>query len=347
MVSWTSLLKILIILGQRNNVYNPQKIFLSHGFYIVLGWFIIKYIQKQNEKTLERLILLGFSLTIFLLILVLFIGPNINGTKRWLSIFGISIQPSCFILLFFPYVNGVLLYKKKFIKNFIVLMVILFLLMMEPDFGSSLLLLGVWIIQGFYLEQLHHFKKYFLLVSPVFVLFLIIKGFYAIKRIQFILKPTDEINQTNLAIKAIGFSKMFGNKATVYIPEMHNDYFFSAFTNVYGKLPAVGLLIIWGAFLYTLLKTINHQKDLKIGAIMMGWVCLIGGQSLLHIFTNLNLIPAKGISFPLLSAGGSLLLANITTIGFVVRFLMENKQEKITTLKKTIKIDNPFRNQPL
>ena len=146
-----------------------------------------------------------------------------------------------------------------------------------------------------------------------------IKGWYAIQRIKFIIKPTDEINQTNLALKAISFSKIIGNKTTVYIPEMHNDYFFAAFTNVYGRLAAVLLLLLWGYFIYNLLEQTKEQKDQLQGCIMVGSTCLLGGQSLLHIFTNLNLIPAKGISFPLISAGGSLLVANLITVGLILR----------------------------
>ncbi len=324
-ISAISLLKILIVLSSRNHVYNPQKIFIFHCIYMALGLLIIEYIQKKSMKKVEQWLVLGFVITVILLILVLFIGPNINGTKRWLSIMGISLQPSCFLLLFFPYINAMLLYKKKFIKNIVFLLLLLFLLMMEPDFGSSLLLIGVWLIQTFYLDLLDYFKKYLLIISPFFGTFLIVKGWYALQRIKFILKPTEEINQTNLALKAIRLSKLVGNKTTIYIPEMHNDYFFAAFTNGYGKLASMGFLLLWLYFLYYLLNTVKYQKNPLKSCIMLGSICLLGGQSLLHIFTNINLIPAKGISFPLISAGGSLLLANLLAVGLVIKFLNYNQ----------------------
>ena len=113
---------------------------------------------------------------------------------------------------------------------------------------------------------------------------------------------------------------------------MHNDYFFASFTNVYGKLASISFLLIWLYFLYYLLNSVKYQKDPLKSCIMMGSICLLGGQSLLHIFTNINLIPAKGISFPLISAGGSLLLANLLAIGLILRFLNYRQDDSLNNL---------------
>jgi cell division protein FtsW len=238
-----------------------------------------------------------------------------------------SIQPSAFFLMTFSYLNNLLYQKQKYIKSFFVLIFYLFLLMLQPDFGSSLLLVSIWLSNIFLFEKFHIFKKYLTFIGLMFVIFLIFKGMYAIERIKFVLKGNDEINQTNLALKAIMFSGWIGSKHIIYIPEMHNDYFFAAFTNVYGFIPMVILVNLMGYLFLTMANGIESQNNEFFKGIMMGSLTYLIGQFFLHVFTNINLIPAKGISLPLISAGGSLIIANLFSLGIFL-FCLYQKDEK-------------------
>lgn len=325
-ISCTSLIKILEILGKYNKVYNIQKIFLTHCIFITIGFGIVYFLSQLHQQYMKRIIVLMFIFFIILLILTLIISPSINGTNRWLFLLGFSIQPSFFFLSTYSYINSNLLFKEKYFKSLALLISILLLFMLQPDFGSSLLLLGIWGVQLFFFNQLNKFKKYFIIIGSMFPVFFLFKGIYALKRIQFIFKPNDEINQMNIALKAIKSSKLFLNNRYIYIPEMHNDYFFSAFTNVYGILPSIGLLILFFSFLYNLLETLKYNDNILHQGVILGSTCFIGGQWALHTFTNLNLIPAKGISLPFISAGGSLILSNFITIGIIFCLLQNNKK---------------------
>ena len=74
------------------------------------------------------------------------------------------------------------------------------------------------------------------------------------------------------------------------------------------------------------MEGIKYQKNILYSCIMTGSTCLLAGQSFLHIFTNINLIPAKGISFPFISAGGSLMIANLISVGLYLSFFKQKKE---------------------
>jgi cell division protein FtsW len=320
-VSCCSLIKILEILGNYNKVYNIQKIFITHVLFMTVGFFIMKFLSQIHQKILKNLVLFNFIIVFISLILLIIIAPSVNGTKRWLFLLGFSIQPSFFFLTIYSYINGHLLIKEKYFKSLCIFLIVIILFMMQPDFGSSLLLLAIWASQLFILDKINYFKKYFIIIGSLFPFFLIFKGLYALKRIEFIFKPNNEINQMNIAIKAIKNSKLFFNKSFIYIPEMHNDYFFSAFTNVYGVIASISLISLSIYFIYNLLESIKYQTSPLKQSIIFGYTIFVGSQWCLHLFTNLNLIPAKGISFPFISAGGSLIIANFIGLGIVMNLL--------------------------
>jgi cell division protein FtsW len=202
------------------------------------------------------------------------------------------------------------------------------LFILQPDFGSTVLLIGIWLVQFFMINNLSYIKRHLSFIALCLPVALIIKGGYVIKRIKFILNPDDEVNQINLAVKAIKFSQWMGSKREIYIPEMHNDYFFSSFINLYGMIPAISLLLLWLFFIHYLLNINKKITNLKDKNIIMGSLVFLMGQSMLHIFTNLNLIPPKGISFPLISAGGSLLISNMIGLGIIIHILDQYGKDK-------------------
>ena len=316
------MMKILGVFLILNNVqYSVKRILIMHIMSSVGGMIVILLILRTKTRNIDRFVTLGILFSILLLVFLPFAGTKVNNATRWIRIGGISLQPSCAFLAFYPYLNGTLLSQNKNKKSFLVFVIAFLLIIMQPDFGSTLLLTGVWGSQVFFADKIQLFWKEILLTIGTFTFTLLIKGSYAIKRILSIFGTSKKFDQSFLALKAIKYSKFWMQNSNMYIPEMHNDYFFTALCHNYGIIMAIFVLTIWCYLLIIMLNGMKITQDRQGKEILLGYIILLAGQSFLHLFTNLHLIPCKGISFPFLSAGGSLIIGNAVSFGIFLAIL--------------------------
>ena len=321
------ILNIISLIYLHNTSYfNKQLLFL------VISYIILFISSKINFKHLIKYSSLLYIISILLLTLVLIIGKEINGSKAWLHIFGISIQPSEITkLVLCLYLPHLLIKKKSFIYLSITTLIPSILTFLEPDTGAIIFYLIILLTTSKYLKLN---KKIILTATAIVFIFLTInitiyftnkelltniygtKILYRIDRL--IAFKTQSNIQTNNSLISIGSKKL------IYIPENHNDFIFAA---TISKFP-ITFPIITSSYLTILLyyiRNISNKKNISniINLIILNTLLF---QTFYNIFMNLSLTPIIGIPLPFISYGGSYLLTLYTLIGISISLNTNNKK---------------------
>lgn len=296
----------------------------KHLLYLSISYIFLLISTKINFKYLLKFIPTLYILSLLLLSLVLFIGKEINGSKAWLHILGISIQPSeitkLILSIYLPY----LIIKNKKIPYLILITIIPSILtFLEPDTGAIIFYIIILLST---LKYTKIPKKLLITTSIILSIFLItnislyiinkdilvnIYGtniFYRIDRlISF--KNQNNIQTTNSLI-SIGSHKL------LYIPENHNDFIFSSIISKSPILFIPILLSFISIFIYYI-KRISNKKNISniINFIILNTLLF---QVFYNIFMNLSLVPIIGIPLPFISYGGSYLVTLYTLIGISI-----------------------------
>ena len=326
------IISITIIYCSKNIVSNYLYFFKRQIIYVCVGVFFLFLFKFINFNYIKKYNFLLYLFSVFLLIYVLFFGDVINGSKSWINLFGVSIQPSEFakiglLLCLDRYIKT----KYGFIKSIILLLIPSILTFLQPDTGTVLFYIiiyfSIFISMGLK-------KKYYIgLFSLVIIfigaffylyffqseLFIDVFGtsfFYRVDRIiNFI---DNEGYQINNALIGIGNGRVFGNgiKYVIYIPEAITDFMFANILTIFGFFG--GILVI-GLFVYLDIILIRDIYDLKKHKFfVIGLFGLFLYQQIQHVFMDVGLLPITGITLPFVSFGGSSLISYFILFGILL-----------------------------
>lgn len=331
-------------IGHQSTYYlMRQAIFI--GISLVAAYVAFQVPMEWWQKMAPHLFLLAIGLLI--LVLIPGVGRNINGSQRWLSLFVINLQPSEFMKLFAAmYVADYAVRKsaqmdsivKGFLPMVAVMVLVGFLLLREPDFGalavvasiaiSILWLAGinVWVFVGL------------IAVLPVAVYFLIVSSPYRLQRVIGFMDPwADPFGkgyQLSHALIAFGRGEWFGVglgasvEKLLYLPEAHTDFLFAVIAE---ELGFVGVVTVLFLFAWLIIRAFGIGKEAAANEqyfsalLAQGIGVWIGAQAIINIGVNMGVLPTKGLTLPLLSFGGSGILANCIAIAVLLRIDYENR----------------------
>ena len=330
-----SLVSTSLIASDKLNT-NNYFFFFKHLIYICLGILILIFFSSLNKKTLFTLSILFFFISLFFLFLVPIIGTEVNGSRRWLDLFFLPrFQPIELVKPFAIILIAIILSSEKnyniYYKYFIRLMVIvpiLFLLMMQPDIGQTLLIFLSWLTLVFISGiSLTIFLTVF--TVSIFILFYLIffvdKFGYIKNRVFSFFDPNTGTHnfQSEKAIEAISSGGFFGKgigEGTLKnrVPEAHTDYIVSVISEEFGIVFIILLLFIFLFLIYTVFKRIYLEKDEKVKLILTGLITLIISQALIHLGVNIRLFPTTGMTLPYLSYGGSSIIGMSILSGIIL-----------------------------
>lgn len=312
--------------------FNRQLIFACIGFIVMI---LIIHLDLNKIYKLTTIIFLLILLTL-ILVLIPGIGVLRGGARSWIGIGSFSFQPAEFmklgiILLISKYLSKYQNELKKF-RNFmgiLFLVILIFgLIMLQPDFGTGLVLLLTIVILLFCTEAP---LKYFLLllgIGMLGIIGLIISAPYRMLRILAYLDPwSDPLGSGFQAIQslfAIAPSGIFGlgyNKSIqkhFFLPEPQNDFIFAI---VCEELGLIGALLLLGSFLFIIIRIIKISN--KVSKPYYKYLSLSIGISLfVQVFINvgvvIGLLPVTGITLPIISYGGSSLVLSLSMIAIVL-----------------------------
>lgn len=317
--------------------YNDSYKYLkTQGIFLIISFIILYFISKIDTllyKKYSNLIILG-CITLLVLVLIPGIGSIRNGSRSWFGILGFGIQPSEFTKL------GLIIYSSKYlsvnkIKGFksifplLMIIVLIFgLIMLQPDFGTGLIIVGSVAFIMFIAGVDFTFFKVSFIVSILGIILLIVIAPYRMKRITSFINPWSDplgsgfqIIQSLYAIGPGGLLGMgLGNSIQkhFYLPEPQTDFIFSIISE---ELGFMGILIVASLFIliiYSGIKISLEQDDLFKKYLSFGIIFSISFQTLLNLMVVVGLIPVTGVTLPFLSYGGSSLIISMISIGIIL-----------------------------
>lgn len=307
----------------------------------------------------ERVSLPLFLISLVLLLLVLLVGTEVNGARRWLSLPGFRFQASelfkfsfVLYLAFFLKNNSIAL--KNNIRILIIpviwLLVACFLLLKEPDFGATVVVLltflGCIFVAGVPLRPL-----VILIVFAVVALGLLAYlSPYRFARLTTFLHPWEYAYgsgyQLTQALISYGRGDWFGLglggsiQKLFFLPEAHTDFIFAILAEELGLVGAVFIILLYLIVIFRVLQYAVLAQNKNFGwhaFLCYGFAFYLMAQVFISIGVNLGLLPTKGLTLPLLSYGRSSLLINCMFIGVVLRCINEIKSKtRIAEYKKTL-----------
>lgn len=288
------------------------------------------------------------GLILLVLVLIPGIGRNVNGSRRWLSLFVINLQPSEFMKLFAAiYVADYTIRKSavmdSFTRGFLpmvaVMVIVGGLLLREPDFGAFAVIAAIS-ISILWLGGIN--VKIFaglLALLPVAIVGLIWTSPYRLQRVIGFMDPwADPFGkgyQLSHALIAFGRGEWFGVglgasvEKLLYLPEAHTDFLLAVIAE---ELGFVGVLVVIGLFAWLVLRAfgiakeaINNERYFS-ALLAQGIGVWIGAQGIINMGVNMGLLPTKGLTLPLLSFGGSGILANCIALAVLMRIDWESRR---------------------
>ena len=314
----------------------------SRVFYLGVGALLMAGVLAVPLIWWQRLDWLLLVSLVVLLFLTLLFGREVNGSMRWLSLGGLSGQPSEIAKFVLPiYVAGYCSRRGSqgrlgWAGGFYPLVVtglLISLVFLQPDFGTSALLftvvLGMLFVGGMRLLQLLA-----LAVGAGVVGWLLIVGSaYRMRRWEAFIDPFSDplgsgwqLIQSMVAFSRGGLSGTgIGQSAqkNQVLPEAHNDYILAVIAEEIGFLGVLVLLLLFAALIFHAFKVagefLRSPGGDFAGYLVLGIALMLSGQVLLNAGAATGLVPPKGIALPLFSAGGSSLLATMVCLGLLLR----------------------------
>lgn len=329
---------------------NQYDLIIRQSIFYIIGIISIFIIYKIKPKKLLDYSLYIYLFNILLLVLVLFLGTEINGTKAWFTIpFIGTIQPSEFmkiglILFLAKIIDGQKLasYKDEFILIFKVLLITIVpsvITFLEPDTGAVLIYFIIAFAMLFASKL--RFRYFILLFLVLFILlgsflylyimkqdlFISIFGstmFYRLDRI-FDWKSSSGMQLEN-SILTIGSSSIFGNginNILLYFPEGHTDFIFASLSSIYGLVGMLVLIITIIIFDYNIINIKPKEKTYQY--IIIGFFGSLFYQQIQNISMTIGILPITGITLPFISYGGSSLISYMILLGIVLNIEKSNQ----------------------
>ena len=329
-ISWFTLFtSIELIEFETSNILSRQIVFSLIGLAV---FFLTTYLSIEN---LYNLINPLFVLSISVLIGLLFTAP-ILGVRRWYDLepigLPIFIQPSEFSkIILVLFLAKILSSDIRKSVALIGILLCLFLIFIQPDLGTTLLLLIVSVLM-FFLSDIKlrtSVLGLFIIFSFFFILLeLNFLGEYQVSRITEFFSGEDfSQQQSRLSISSGGLMGSYftnSQQTEVFVPVQTTDFIFSLFSKNFGFLGSVVLISLWLLFFYRVNRSINKTEIVFEKFLLAGLLILLGVQIFINLLTILGFIPLTGIPFPLLSLGGSSVFSSAIIFGLINRVFIEN-----------------------
>jgi cell division protein FtsW len=310
-------------------------------FYRQLAWIAVGVpvmigISMLSRERARRFALFGAGFFFMLLIFVPLIGPEINGARRWIELPIGQLQPSEFLKPFFVVALAWLLSLREsdrslpvFALSAAVTGAVAFLLMKQPDFGSTIIFGAVWIallaLAGVSLRMLG------VLGAAAIVSIVLAYFFYdvATTRIDAFLFGQGDTFQTDNAMRTLTAGGLFGmgpgaGTRKFGLPEPQTDYIFSVIGEEFGLIACLAIALLYLTIVArVLVKLLDEDSPFAILA-GAGLVIEFGLQAMINMAVNVQIAPSKGMTLPFSSSGGSSMLALSIGMGLLLAFTRRN-----------------------
>jgi cell division protein FtsW len=335
------------------NFHQPFHFLIRQGCYLVAGFMVAGIIMRVDSSVWEKFsvhLLLGCFI-LLLLVLIPGIGRMVNGSRRWLALGPIGVQVSelAKITMIF-YLSGYLVRQQKlvqesifgFIKPMIILAIFSMLLLLEPDFGATVVITGTAMAMLFLTGVKLRYYVGLVLAVAGSLAFLAISSPYRMARLTAFLNPwADQYNtgyQLTQSLIAFGRGGWYGAglgdsvQKLFYLPEAHTDFLFAVLAE---ELGLVGILLILTLYSILVFRGLMigyyafSQERLFAAYTAYGITFWLGLQAAINIGVNAGVLPTKGLTLPLMSYGGASIMVCVSVVALLLRIDHENRWQSL------------------
>jgi cell division protein FtsW len=316
--------------------------FVKHQIIMLIPTIAIMFtVSLMEQKTLWRIASVTLAVTLVLMVLAILTGAQIKGATRWISLGGNALQPSEFAKPAFAIVSAWLMARAKQKKDFpgqqlafAAYIAVLGLLLLEPDLGMSFVLSCIWGAQIF-LSGLPLIYIAGLAGAGALGLFGAYMFFpHVTSRVDRFLDPAAGDNyQVQKSLDAFANGGLFGTgpghgQVKLTLPDAHADFIFAVAGEEFGMIAALLLIAIYAFIVIRSVTRVYKSEDLFIVLATTGLLVQFSLQSLIHMGSSLQLLPAKGMTLPFLSYGGSSLLSLGLAMGMLLSLTRKRQSSR-------------------
>lgn len=327
---------------------NPFYYGIRHGVFVLIAVTAALVVTRIPltwwHENGPWLLLLGFVL----LIAVLVVGTEINGSKRWIPLGPINVQASelakLFLIVYIAgylerFLPGVRRHWWEFVKPLVILLPMGVLLILEPDYGALVVMTAC--VMGMLLLAGAPLMRFILLMTAVVALggYVAVAEPYRLERITSFANPWadmyDSGYQLTQALIAYGRGHWFGLglgdsvQKLFYLPEAHTDFVFAVIAEELGLVGAVTVVGLFALLVYRAL-VIGRRAELArlpfAAYLSYGIGLVFGAQAFINIAVSTGMLPTKGLTLPLLSYGGSSLVVSCAMVALLLRVDVETRR---------------------
>lgn len=321
--------------------FDRQLIYLIAG--LILSWFMTRVPTEFWAKHSSQILVI--SLLLLVAVLIPHIGKVVNGSRRWVNFGFLSVQVSEIAKL------GALIYLSAYLAHFsveikkdllvflrpmLLLAVIVFLLLLEPDFGAATVVTSVFLALLFIAGvRLWPFSLLFLIVVLGMAALAIFTPYRLARLTSFMHPWANQFGagyQLTQSLIAFGRGGLFGvglgnsMQKLFYLPEAHTDFLFAVLgeeLGLIGELAVIGLFVLLVMRIFQIARLALRNEHLFNAYFSFGAGLWIGLQAIINIGVNTGLLPTKGLTLPFISYGGSSMLVNCMVVGILLRIYFE------------------------
>ncbi|KTD65088.1 putative lipid II flippase FtsW [Legionella shakespearei] len=333
--------------------HQPFHFLIRQACYLFAGLMLALIVIRTDSDFWQKISMpmLIVCLLMLLLVLVPGIGRSVNGSRRWLSFGPIGIQVSELAkLTMIFYLAGYLVRQQKavsesilgFIKPMVILGVVSVLLLMEPDFGATVVISGTVMAMLFLagVKLRYYIGLMIVVISALAVL--AVSSPYRVARLTAFLDPwADQYNsgyQLTQSLIAFGRGGWFGLglgesiQKLMYLPEAHTDFLFAVLAEELGLFGILVVMALYSILVFrglTIAYTAHVQERLFASYTAYGLTFWLALQAAINMGVNAGLLPTKGLTLPLLSYGGASMVINCVVIALLLRIDHENRWQSL------------------
>ncbi len=325
------------------NGFDPFHYAQRQAFFGGLALIVMVFASMMSPQLVRRLAVIGFIASFIALALLPFFGTDFGkGAVRWYSLGFASVQPSEFLKPGFVVVVAWMMAASQDVNgppgtswSFVLAIVIVSLLALQPDFGQACLMLFAWGVM------------YFVAGAPILLLLgivalVLVAGSFAYsnsehfaRRIDGFLSPdVDPTTQLGFATNAIREGGFFGvgvgeGEVKWSLPDAHTDFIIAVAAEEYGLILVLCIIMLYATIVMRSLLRLMRERDPFIRLAGTGIVAIFAVQAMINMGVAVRLLPAKGMTLPFVSYGGSSLIAGGLALGMLFAFTRARPQGEI------------------